>query len=266
MLVTLVACDGGLHPRRKRTDADAVARRKALLAPWSLVIHLAIREQSTPANPRSVCVLACLSAEHGERHYLDIEPERVATNVLEVVHYAVDHLVQRIRLTPKSVHLGPAGDSRLHLVTEHVLEDPRAILHVVRDRVRARPDHGHVARKDVEELRQLIDRGATKKCPEAGHPWVVTSGLLHLVMVFEDPHGSKFPDLDLLPIAAVATLLEESRPARVQPDAYGDGGKKRPSPCEKGGGERDVEEALRQAVDAPGSVHDEVGDVLLPER
>ncbi|MNH45779.1 hypothetical protein D3C79_1083240 [compost metagenome] len=62
----------------------------------------------------------------------------------------------------------------------------------------------------IEQLRQLVNGSATDKAPDRGNPRVVTTGLLHLVIVVH-AHGSKLPDFDDLSVPPVAVLFEKYR-------------------------------------------------------
>ncbi len=55
----------------------------------------------------------------------------------------------------------------LHLVPDHVAVDQLAVQLVVRHRVRPRPDHAHAPLQHVDELRQLVERGAAQERAEA---------------------------------------------------------------------------------------------------
>src|SRR6185503_3291190 len=75
---------------------------------------------------------------HGLQDDLQVEQQRPAAQVGEVVVDARLHLVDRVGLAAQAVHLGEAGNAGLHLVADHVAADQLAVHLVVRDRVRAR--------------------------------------------------------------------------------------------------------------------------------
>ena len=109
------------------------------------------------------------------------------------------------------VDLRPARDARLDLVAQHVFQDLRPVLLVVRDGVRARPDDRHVAPQHVNELRQLVERRPPKSAPRRVTRGSVAARLAHARAVLGHAHRAKLPDEDLLAAAPVAALLEEDR-------------------------------------------------------
>src|SRR5437867_13126939 len=75
---------------------------------------------------------------------------------LDVVQVALDPALDR-RVTPPAVDLGPAGDTGLHLVAQHVAgHAPPELLDEARA-LGARPDEAHLAAEHVEALRQLVE-------------------------------------------------------------------------------------------------------------
>ena len=71
----------------------------------------------------SIGVLAHFASEYRQPDNLEIEPEGVMTDVIEITFHAPNHLFQRVSLAAESVHLGPTGNSWLDLVAQHVLEN-----------------------------------------------------------------------------------------------------------------------------------------------
>ncbi|MCY1546645.1 hypothetical protein D9M68_826510 [compost metagenome] len=122
------------------------------------------------------------------------------------------HLVQRIGLTSPTIHLRPAGNTRLDFMAKHVTVDLRTILLVMRHRVRARPDNGHIPKQHIDELRQFIQRSAADKGAHPGNAIVVARGLDHIRTILHHPHAAELPDLDRSSIDAVTLLTEENRP------------------------------------------------------
>ncbi|MNZ83638.1 hypothetical protein D3C78_1023710 [compost metagenome] len=126
------------------------------------------------------------------------------------------HLVQRIRLAAPAIHLCPAGNTRLHLVTQHVAADLGAVFLVVRHRMGAWADDGHVAKQHVDELRQFVQRSPANECPHFGNAVVVARGLDHIRTIFHHPHAAELPHLDRTAIDAITLLPEEHRPRRAE--------------------------------------------------
>ena len=81
----------------------------------------------------------------------------------------------------------------------------------MRARVRSRPDDTHAALQDVEELRQLVERGPAQEGAEAGDARIGPRRLRYVVAVVLDRHGPELPHHDFLAAQAVAPLLEEDR-------------------------------------------------------
>src|SRR5262249_5489270 len=101
--------------------------------------------------------------ERRPRHDVGIEHQRP---VLDVVEVMLDAALDRLRvldLAAPAVDLRPAGDAGLDPVAGEVAVDrvvETAVLDLLIDGMRARPDQRQVALEhDVEELRQLVDRG-----------------------------------------------------------------------------------------------------------
>src|SRR5918993_3283547 len=85
------------------------------------------------------------STDDGQPHDLQIEADGPVLDVVEIVF---DALFER-RVTTPAVDLGPAGDARLDLVTQHVLRDPVfELLDEVRT-LRTRSDNRHVTAQHV---------------------------------------------------------------------------------------------------------------------
>src|SRR5947209_19988221 len=79
-------------------------------------------------------------------------------DVIEVVH---DTLLDA-RVAAPTVDLRPAGDARLHAVTEHVLRNLLAELIDEHRALGPRADEAHVAAEHVEELRNLVEARAAQ--------------------------------------------------------------------------------------------------------
>src|SRR4051812_22426918 len=108
-----------------------------------------------PAAPVTTVLGIALenSSDEREPHDLEIEGDGPVFDVVQVVF---DSLFER-RITPPSVHLGPAGNSGFHLVAKHVLRN--AVLELLDEKrpFGTRSDDRHVAAEHVPELRQFIE-------------------------------------------------------------------------------------------------------------
>ena len=105
----------------------------------------------------------------------------------------------------------------LHLVAQHVALDELAVQLVVRHRVRARADDAHASLQHVDELRQLVERGAAQERAERRDARVVAcapAGSPSPSSVTR--HGAELVDHDLLAVEAVAALPEDHRPGRAE--------------------------------------------------
>src|SRR6185436_10030427 len=187
-----------------------------------------------------------LSEHHHHRLQddLQVEQQRPAAQVGEVVVDARLHLLDRDGLAAQAVDLGEAGNSGLHLVADHVAADQLAVELVVRDRVRARADHAHAPLQHVDELRQLVERGAAQEGAEAGDAAVVARRLAHHVAILGHGHRAELVDHDLAAVDAVAALLEQDRAGRGALDADGDREQQRRDQRQDQAGEHHVAQAL----------------------
>ena len=79
------------------------------------------------------------------------------------------HESELTSLTPQAANLSHAREPRLHVMPKRVTGDERAVLIVMRDRVRPRANDRHVASNNVEELRKLVDAGAAQQLPDPRH-------------------------------------------------------------------------------------------------
>ena len=105
----------------------------------------------------------------------------------------------------------------------HVLVDDLPVLLGVGEHVRPGAHDAHVAHQHVEELRELVDVGATDEVAEGEFPGVVLGGL-HLVGIGVDMHGTELDASERLAINARPLLLEEERPRTLPLDDACDDG------------------------------------------
>jgi hypothetical protein len=91
-----------------------------------------------------------------------------------------------------------------------------------------RPDHAHLALENVQELRQLVDRGGAEERAEPRPPvFPLHPARAHVVGEYEfrglgraarEAHGPELQDLEGPAVSADANLTEEDRPAEGDPD------------------------------------------------
>src|SRR3954447_20079479 len=173
-------------------------------------------------------------AEHGpERHQqdLDVEPERP---VLDVVVVPLGAVGER-GLAAQAVNLGPAGDPGLDAVAvavavDVVLEQPGEVR-----TLGTWADQAHVALEHVQQLRQLVERGAAQERAEARAAVVgldpagrgVGRKVGQLEWLGGRAHRAELPHLELAPVEAIARLPEEDRPADGQQCPHREQGEER---------------------------------------
>ncbi len=116
----------------------------------------------------------------------------------------------------------------------------------MRDRVRARADDAHAALQHVDELRQLVERGAAQQCADARDALVVRARLGDDRAVLGHRHRAELVDDDLLAVLAVAALPEDHRPGRAELDGQRDGQQQRRDQQQDQRGQHDVAGALDQ--------------------
>src|SRR5262249_30899125 len=103
---------------------------------------------------------AAEAAGDSQHDDLQIEPQRPLVNVLNIVLDSPPHLVERVGFAAKSPDLCKARDTRPDLVAEVIARNQAAVLVVQGAWMRARTDDRHVSLQDVDELGQLVERGA----------------------------------------------------------------------------------------------------------
>ena len=120
--------------------------------------------------------------------------------------------------------------------------------HVVRQRMRARPDDGHLALQDVDQLRQLIKARAAQEPSNARHSRVVALGLLNFLAVFGNGHGSELEDPEDRVVLAVPALTEEDRSRAVELDRQSDQREQRRQKRERYSSDDKIDHRLQQPV------------------
>ncbi len=101
-----------------------------------------------------------------QREDLQVQAERP---VRDVVVVPLDALGER-GLAAQAVHLRPARDAGLDAVAVAVADDVLAEQLDELGALGARADEAHVAAQHVEQLRQLVERGAAQEAPDGGAP------------------------------------------------------------------------------------------------
>ena len=101
-------------------------------------------------------------------------------------------------------------------MAQHVAFNQRAVLLVVRHGVRTGANNRHAAGKDIDKLRQLVQRGATQEVTYAGDARIVLRRLGDHLVVLHHLHRAEFPHHDRLTVHAVAGLTENDRAGGAQ--------------------------------------------------
>ena len=79
------------------------------------------------------------------------------------------------RTPPATADLSKAGDPGTRRMTLKVVRDQILVRHMSREHtrhMRPRPDQGHIALDDIDQLRNLIETGASQDFPNAGDPGI----------------------------------------------------------------------------------------------
>src|ERR1700730_13564250 len=135
----------------------------------------------------------------------------------EVIEIVVDprlHLFELRCLASATVDLREAGDAGQHFVPHHVALDELAVFLVVRHGVGPGAHETHAALKHIDELRQLIQGGASENAADARDAAVGPRRLPDLLPVLGHAHGPEFVHRDLASIQTVTALLEYDGPGR----------------------------------------------------
>jgi hypothetical protein len=134
--------------------------------------------------------------------------------VLDVVQVELDPLAPGQRRAP--VYLRPAGDAGADRQAAALSLAVLRYLH--RDR-RARADEGHIAAHDVEQIGQLVQRGAPKQRTHAGDARIVLVDRQSRADVLGPrDHRAQLQQVELAPAAADAPLPVDRVPRRLDPD------------------------------------------------
>src|SRR6185437_12664432 len=160
--------------------------------------------------------------QYGFQDNVQVEPQRPIAQVIEIVVDPGLHLVEGAGLAAVAIDLGPAGDSGLDLVSNHITFYEVAVDFVVRHGMRAGADDAHAPLQHIDELGQLIERVPAQEGADAGNTGIALVRLADGVAIFAHAHRTEFIDEDLLAVEAVAALLENDGAGRIQLDGDGD--------------------------------------------
>src|SRR5262245_44561993 len=94
---------------------------------------------------RSVSVAVGENQANRTQNDLEVKPQRPVPQVIQIVRNPATHLLQGVGFPAETIHLGPAGDAGPDLVPHHVGLDDLAILFVMRNSMRPRPDDAHAS-------------------------------------------------------------------------------------------------------------------------
>src|ERR1700745_4318416 len=104
-----------------------------------------------------ICVASARKFEAGQHKNLQIERQAPIVDVPEIAIDSTLHLLDACGLASVATDLGPSGNYRLDVMTERIVRQQVAIMIVVGNCVRSRPDQRHVSIENVKELGDFID-------------------------------------------------------------------------------------------------------------
>ena len=181
---------------------------------------------------------------------MQIEAQRPVAQIIEIVIDTRLHLVQGSGLAAIAVDLGPAGNTGLDLVADHIALYQIAVDFVVRHGMRARADDAHAPLQDIDELGQFVQRILAQEGADARDAGIALARLPDRLAIFAHPHGAEFIHQDLFPIKPVAALLENDGAGRIQFDGKGDEQQQRRDQRQDEQGQHDIAGPLDEPVGA----------------
>lgn len=93
---------------------------------------------------------------------------------------------------------------------------------IVGQSMRPWTDNGHLSPDHIEELGQLVQTCPAQHSPQGGDAPIVTTGMGDAVTVLHHSHGTEFEDGEHSTVETGATLPEQDRSIRRQPNKYSD--------------------------------------------
>lgn len=141
----------------------------------------------------------------GREEDLDVQEKRPLVDVEEVVADAFLEKRNFRDLAAEAFALSETGDTGLHVVAGVVVTEELCEFGIVLDHVRARARNAHLAEKDIQELRNFIEAGATEEAAESVDAGVTDFGLHSLLALrLSRVHGPELPDVETTLIDARA--------------------------------------------------------------
>src|SRR5574340_927035 len=197
-------------------------------------------------GPGRVRLAHALSPQHdlcGLEQDHQIEEQAVVLDVVEVVLQLVHGIL--VGRAIGVAHLGPPGDARFDGMTYTVIGDFLGqVLHEV-GALRTRADKAHVAKENVEYLRQLVDAGAADETSGERHAAVVLTCPARLaVFLGIDAHAAELENGEIAAALADALLAVEHRAGTFQFDQQGGQRHDRQADSQHGGADHEVEETF----------------------
>ena len=92
------------------------------------------------------------------------------------------------------IDLGPSGQPWFHMPAIGIFCDQRIIVIVMHDGMGARSNEGHLAAKNVQKLRNLVDARRADESADTGYARVSSSRLSDVAGIFKHGHAAKFED------------------------------------------------------------------------
>lgn len=196
-----------------------------------------------------ICVFVYESFKNREEQDFHVEGHGPVLDIPDVV---LDALVDR-GVAAEAVDLSPAGHARADLMFDHVARD-FFLKHLDElGAFRSRADEGHLAGKDVEELRELVDGGFPDEASNTGDARIARDGPALLFVGFGLlHHGAELVHHERFVVKADAFLLEDNRARRGELDEGRDDEHDRTEEDDPDEGAEDVDGALRGGLDRVG--------------
>ena len=173
----------------------------------------------------------------------EIEPEALAADVAEI---QADALAEGEVVAPADLRQAGEPGAHAHALAPGALAEG---VHVLRHPW-ARADEAHVAAQDVEQLRQLIQRGGAQDAPEPSGARFIRQQLAGF-RVASVRHGAEFVDIKIATKVANTLLSEDGATDPGNEQQQGDEQQQRRERNEEHKRQRQIQRALETAIIPP---------------
>lgn len=156
-------------------------------------------------------------------YYHEINVKRQSSNIENVKPDPVIHLTHASSLATTARYLCQAGHARPDEVPAGVARNTAGKCFIQLGHVRARPNDRHVAKENVDELRNLVEVSFSQDCADTSHARIIPFDLLEF-SAGPMRHRPKLQTGELSPAPSYPPLAKKSRPRRIdfddQPDEW----------------------------------------------